>query len=172
MEIIPRPKRKILHFETILFYFSTIIFILVITASLYFWFQERLKKREISQIENKISALKTPEIKKSEDEVLKYKQKISDFSKLIEGHLFYSKIFPFLEQRTHKQIYFSKMDLDFENGIISLSGEAPNFPILSQQLEILKSDKSLISKLKDINLGRDGKVSFLIQISFSKNILK
>jgi hypothetical protein len=172
MEIIPKPKRKIPSLETIFLYFSILIFIFSIFASFYFWFQEKSKKKGISQIEEKISVLKTPEIKKVEEEVLKYQNKISDFSNLIKDHPFYSKIFPYLEQKTHKQIYFSRMDLDFENSTISLSGQSPNFSVLAQQLEVFKEDPSFQTQLKEVTLGKEGKVDFKIEITFDKNILK
>jgi short subunit fatty acids transporter len=172
MEIIPKPKRKIPSLETLFLYFSILIFIFSIFASFYFWFQEKSKKKEISQIEEKISVLKTPGIKKTEEEVSKYQKKISDFSKLIKGYLFYSKIFSYLEQKTHKQIYFSKMDLDFENSTISLSGKSPNFSVLAQQLEVFRGDPFLKTQLKELDLGKEGKADFKIEITFDKSILK
>jgi len=172
MEIIPKPKRKIPSPETLFLYFSILIFICTVFASFYLFYQEKAKKREISQIEEKVLALKTPEIKKAEEEVSKYQEKISYFSDLIKEHLFYSKIFPYLEQKTLKKIYFSRMDLDFENSTILLSGQSPNFSLLAQQLEILKEDPSLKAQLKEINLGKEGKIDFTIEITFDRNILK
>jgi hypothetical protein len=64
------------------------------------------------------------------------------------------------------------MDLDFENSTILLSGQSPNFSLLAQQLEILKEDPSLKAQLKEINLGKEGKIDFTIEITFDKNILK
>ena len=172
MEIIPKPKRKLPSLETIFLYFSILIFILLIFLSFYLWLKEQSKKREISQIEEKILSLKTPQIKKAEEEILKYQQKISHFSELIKNHLYYSKLFPYLEQRTHKKIRFSKMDLDFENSTLLLSGESPNFSVLAQQLEILKQDPFLKTQLKEVNLGKEGNVDFKIEIKFDKKILK
>jgi hypothetical protein len=172
MEIIPKPKRKLPSLETIFLYFSFLIFLFSILFSLYLLVQEKSKKREISKIEEKILALKSPEVKKMEEEVLKYQEKILNFSNLIKDHLFYSKIFPPLEQKTHKQIYFSKMDSDFENSTIFLSGQSPNFFVLAQQLEVFGEDPSLKVELKEVGLGKEGKVNFKIQITFDKNILK
>ena len=172
MEIIPKPKRRLPTPETIFLYFSILIFVFVIFISFYFWSEEKSKRKEISQLEEKILALKTPEIKKEEEKVSKYQEKISHFSELIKDHLSYSKIFPYLEQKTHKQIYFSRMELDFENSTLFLSGESPNFSVLAQQLEILKNDPFLTSQLKEVNLGKEGKVNFKLEINFDKSILK
>jgi len=172
MEIIPKPKRKLPSFETIFLCFSILIFIFSTSFSLYLWLEEKSKKREISQLEEKILALKTPEMKKAEEEILKYQQKISHFSELIKDHLYYSKLFPYLERRTHKRIHFSKMDLDFENSTLLLSGESLNFSVLAQQLEILRQDPFLKTQLKEVNLGKGGNVDFKIEINFDKKILK
>jgi hypothetical protein len=172
MEIIPKPKRKLPSPETFLLYFSILIFICSVFTSFYLFYQEKLKKKEISQIEGKILTLKTSEIKKAEEEVLKYQNKILDFSNLIKDHLFYSKIFSFLEQKTHKQIYFSRMDLDFENSTLLLSGQSPNFSVLAQQLEVFKEDPFVKAQLKELNLGKEGRVDFKIEINFDKSILK
>jgi hypothetical protein len=172
MEIIPKPKRKIPSLEIIFLYLSILIFAFTLLVFFYFWSQEKSKKREISQIEEKILALKTPEINQKERKVSYYQEKISHFSDLIKDYVFYSKIFPYLEQKTHKQTYFSKMDLDFENSTISLSGESQSFPALAQQLEILKGDPSLKVQLKEVSLGKEGKVNFKIEINFDKSILK
>jgi hypothetical protein len=172
MEIIPKPKKREFPLEVIFLYLSIFIFVATVIFSFNLWSKERAKKREISQIEEKISSLKTPEVKKAEEEVLKYQEKILDFSKIIEDHLLLSKIFPYLEQKTHKKIYFSKMDLDSEKSTIFLSGQSPDFYVLAQQLEILKSDPSLKVQLKEANLGKEGKVDFKIEITFDKSILK
>jgi short subunit fatty acids transporter len=172
MEIIPKPKRKIPSLETIFLYFSILIFVCSLIVSFYFSLKEKSKKREISQIEEKILAVKTPEIKEKEEEVLKYQRKILNFSNLTKDYLFYSKIFPYLEQRIHKQIYFSRMDLDFENSTLSLFGHSPNFAVLAQQIEIFRSDPFLTAQLKEIMLGKEGKVDFKIEVKFDKSILK
>ncbi len=172
MEIIPKPKRKLPSPETIFLYFSILIFLSAIFTSFYFWFEEKSKRKEISQLEEKILALKTPEIRKKEEEVSKYQEKISHFSELIKDRLSYSKIFPYLEQKTHKQIYFSKMDLDLESSTLLLSGESPNFFVLAQQLEIFKNDPFLKLQLKELSLGKEGKVNFKLEINFDKSILK
>jgi len=172
MEIIPKPKRKILSLETIFLYFSILIFGLSIFFSFYLRHLETSKRHEISQIEEKISALRTPEIRRVEEEVLKYQRKISDFSNLIKDYLLYSKLFPYLESKTHKDIYFSRMDLDSGRSTISLSGQSPNFIVLGEQLEIFKADPFLKPQLKEIGLGKEGKVDFKIEIVFDKSILK
>ena len=172
MEIIPKPKRKLPSLEKIFLSFSILIFLFSVLLSFYFWKLENLKKKELSQIEEKISALKTPEIEAAEKEVLKFQQKILDFSKLVKDYFLYSKIFSILESKTLKNIYFSKMDCDFENSTLSLSGQSPNFYILGQQLEVLKNEPSFRIQLKETSLNKEGKVDFKIEIVFDKSILK
>jgi hypothetical protein len=172
MEIIPKPKPKAIPLEIIFATVSFLILISVVFVSIYFFFDEKKKKREISQIEEKISALRTPQIKEIEEKVLKYQRKISFFSDLVKNHLHPSKIFPYLEQKTNKNVYFSSFDFDLENSKIILAGETPDFPSLFQQLEIFKEDPHLKTELKEMFLSKEGKVGFKLEISFDKEILK
>jgi preprotein translocase subunit SecF len=172
MEIIPKPKRELPHLEKIFFYLSILILLCSILFSFYFLIQEKVKEKKKTQIENRISALETKEIKEMREEVLRQQEKISQFSKLIKDYYFYSKIFPYLEKKIHQKVSFSKMELDFENSLISISGNSFSFSTLSQQLWVLNQDPGLKAELKEINLGKDGKVNFKIDITFDKKILK
>jgi cell division protein FtsL len=172
MEIIPKQKRKLPSLENIFLYISFLIFILMVFFFLFLFFQETLMKGKVSQLQEKLLSLKTPENEKTEKELLKYQDKISQFSKILDNHFFFSKIFPYLEERIHKQIYFNSMDLDFENSTIFISGQSPSFAILFQQMEVFQNDQFLKPELKELNLAEEGKVNFKIEIHFDKNILK
>jgi len=172
MEIIPKPKGKIPPLEKIFLYFSIFVFLCTVFSFFYLKHLENSKRKEISQLEEKISQLKTPQIQNAEKEILKYQKKISYFSELIKDYLFYSKIFPYLEERIHKKIYFSEIDFDFENSKILLLGESPDFYTLGEQMEIFKNTPSFQPQLKEFKLGKEGKVDFKIEIVFQKDILK
>ena len=172
MEIIPKPKARISLPETIFLYFSASVFIFLVIITFLFWGIERAKTKEKLKIEEQISSLKASEKTEQEKEVLKYQKKIGDFSRLIKEFFFPSKIFPYLEKTTHKKVFLTNLDLDFEKSIISLSGEVPDFPTLAQQLEIWQKDPSLKAELKGISLTPEGKVEFKAEITFDKSILK
>jgi hypothetical protein len=172
MEIIPKPKRRYIPFEKVILYFSLFILFFYIFYYFYLFFKEEGLKRKISQIEEDIRNLRTPEVIKMENTILSYQEKISNFSNLIKDFLFYSKFFPQLEEKTHKKIYFTNLSVNFEKSVISLSGESPSFYVLGQQIEIFKNNRNFTPELKSAGLGKEGKIDFSLEVIFDKNILK
>jgi len=171
MEIIPKPKRKIPSLENIFLYISFFVFVFTILFSVILLVQENIKKKESEILTQKITSFLTPELQILESEFLKYKNKIDSFSALLDNHLFYSKIFPLIENHMHKSVSLSNMSIDFEGGIINFSGISPNFYIIGQQAEVLKRVKYFKSELKNMDFGGQG-ISFEFEVSFDKDILK
>lgn len=172
IQIIPKPEKKPLTPERIFSFFSLIIFLFSLFLFFYLTIQEKKAHQEIATFEEKISNLKTPEIKSLEDEISNLQKKISAFSKIIEDHSFPSQFFSILEKNTHSEVYFSDIKLDLKNPKCILSGQASNFSVLAQQLYILQNIQFFQTKLSKISLSKEGKVDFELEIVFDKNILK
>jgi hypothetical protein len=172
MEIIPKPKRKLPSPEILFLYFSISIFLILALFFFRLWSLEKSKTKELSQIEEKISTLKSSPKSLEEEVVLKYYRKIPAFSNLIKDFFFPSRIFSYLEKNTHKRVYFKSAEIDFENSKIFLSGQSPDFSSLAQQLEILRKGPFSKVDLKEVSLGKEGKAEFKIEINFEKDILK
>lgn len=172
MEIIPKPKKKVITLEDLFLYFSAFVFIFAVIAYFYFAWAESTTKRAIAELEQKITNLKTPEREEAEKEVLRYQKKIADFSNLIREYIFCSKIFPHVEESVHKDVYLSRMDINFENSEMTILVNAPNFYTLGQQLAIFKNTPYFVPQLKEIGMSGEGKVSSNIILKFDKKILK
>jgi hypothetical protein len=172
MEIIPKPKRRVIDLGKLFLYFSIFIFLFSVLMSVYFYYVEKKEMLKLQAVEEKISNLRTPEVKEKEEYILKLQRKIYLFSQLIQDYFFPSKFFPYLEGKIHKKIFLSGINLDFENLKFTISGTAPDFSTLYQQLEIFRQDPYLKADLKDIYLGREERVNFTFEIKFEKNILK
>jgi cell division protein FtsL len=171
IQIIPKPE-KLISPEKIFLIFSIFIFLLSLLLFFYLFDSEKKLKKEISNFEEKISASKTEEIKSLEKEILRYQREISDFSKIIETHVFPSKFFQILEKNTHPKVYFSRFDFDLANSKCTLSGTAQDFYTLGQQFDIFKNNRSFQTKLSKISFGKEGKVDFEFEIIFQKEMLK
>jgi hypothetical protein len=172
VQIIPKVEKKPLNLQIIFLIFSIAVLFFSFFLFIYFKISEKGTNEEIAILNEKISSLKTPEIDSLEKEVLKYQDKISNFSKILGGHLFSSKFFPALEENTLKKISFSRINLDFKNSKCILSGKAPDFYTLQQQLDIFKGVKSFQTNLSRIFLGKEGTVEFEFEIIFDKSIVK
>lgn len=172
VEIIPKKETRVFKVEEIFFAISVLIFVFVIVFLGYCFFFEKNEKKLINQLETEISKAKTKEMMDLENEILMYQEKISDFSKIINEHYFYSKFFSLLEKNTHPKVVFVKSDFNFKEAKCLLVGETENFVNLFQQYELLKKEPSFSTNLNRISINKDGKVMFEAEVSFNKEILK
>lgn len=173
VEIIPKTAAKLPLWQNILFYFSLVLLSVAVLA--YFILVFSLKKAETTSenLEEILAKEKTVEEVVLEKEVFDYQKKIKDFSKLINLHLFSSNFFEFIEKNTHPQIWFSKLDLNPRKGEASLSGEAENFTVLHQQLQIFRADPKVLNlNLVKIAIGKEGGVDFGLNLGLDPSLFK
>jgi hypothetical protein len=173
VEIIPKPAAKVPLWQNLLFYFSFSLLLMVLLS--YFILGIYLKKAEITLngLEETLTKEKTAEEIALEKKITGYQRKIEDFSKLIGQHLLSSKFFEFIEKKSHSQVWFSKLDLNPVNGKAKLTGEAENFFILHQQLQILRKDPLVKNlDLVQITIGKEGRVDFDLNLEFQPALFK
>jgi hypothetical protein len=134
-----------------------------------------LKKAEaeITVLELDLTREMSPEKISLEKEILASKNKIDDFSYLIEQHLEVSRIFEIIQKITHPQVLFSKFDLNSRQGALKIFGETQNFETLGQQILILRGE-AVINKvnLETVSIGKEGKINFDLSLFFNPDIFK
>lgn len=173
IEIIPKPVEKIPFWQNFLFYFSVIL--LIISISSYFGFGYLLDKNKVifEGLEETLKREKTPEESALEDKVLGYQKKINTFSQLISEHFYGSEVFSLIEKLCHPQVWFSQFGFNFPEYSLMLSGNSDSFSVVGQQL-LLFEKESLIKEvnLSQLNLGKEGKIDFIINLSLDPTIFK
>lgn len=171
VEIIPKPKTQLPAWLSILFYLSLFLFLAIFAS--FFIFGNSLKnlQAEFENLEKSIAEQRTPEVIATEQEVLSYQKKISDFSLLLQGHLASSNLVGFLEEISHPKVWFSQFSLNAPEGQLTLNGYSDSFMSVGQQLLILK-EKPLIKSfnLSEISIGKQGEVSFVLSLSLDSKI--
>lgn len=172
IQILPKEEKKPFPLEKIFLIFSILIFILSLFYFGSLFFLEKKEKEKLKMFEEKISLLKTEEIQNLEKEILKYQREVSEFSEMIKDYFLPSKLFSFLESKAHPKIFFSKIDVDFPNSKILISGKGEDFVSLHQQYQIFREDPNLDFELKKISLDKEGKIDFEFEIVFKKDIIK
>lgn len=173
IEIIPRKAISLPLWLKILFY---ILIALLLTAVLSYFILGQFQKKSLTALQNleeEIRKEETPQKIAEEQEILNYQQKINDFSLILDHHLLPSKFFSFLEKISHPRIWFSKINLSPREALAIVSGRAETFPVLGQQLQILKSE-SLVKNvsLAKISLGEKGEIEFTLILSFDPKFFK
>ncbi|MDI6602653.1 MAG: hypothetical protein QME57_00845 [Patescibacteria group bacterium] len=173
VEIIPKPGVKVPYWQNILFYFSLGLFLMVVLS--YFILNIYLNRAEttLKKLEEALAKEKTAEEIALGKEIFGYQKKIENFSKLINRHLFGSKFFEFIEKNTHPQIWFSNLDLNPAKGEANLAGEAENFIVLYQQLQIFRTNPSVKNlDLGKIVIGKEGKINFDLNLGLDPSLFK
>jgi len=174
MEIIPKPPEKIPILEKIFFGFSFLLFILVVIFFGYLLYFTRELQSQKTDIEERIEALKTPEVERKEEELRFLEKQISAFKEKIETFTLASKFFPFLEEKILKSVLLTSIEIDLLNEKAFISAQASDFETLIKQYRIFKENEGKISDLKieSISFQPEGKLKFSLSFSFDKEILR
>jgi len=169
LEIIPKKTSPLPAWLNILFYASMAILVFCISAFFITGNSIKNNQKALLDLEKALSEGRTEERISLEKEILKYQQKIEDFSKIIGGHLTNSDVFDFIQKNCHPKVWFTQFNWESEKREISLAGITQSFESLGQQILILKGNDSV----KDLSLGKilinkEGKIEFSISFSLTK----
>ena len=168
IHIIPQKNEsKGFNLFNLLFYFCLILLIVFIIGSgALFLFRKNLTNN-LQDAETQIAAKGTSEDLALEKTVLLAQKKIDDFDYLVNFHKANSKFFTAFEGIAHPKVFFSKTDLNMNQGIVTLSGTAENFEALGQQFLIFKNEDYIKSiTLSKAVIAEGGKIDFSFDISF------
>jgi len=173
-EFIPKkPIRKEIPWDKISFYF--LVFVLVCSIAVYatLIYLGKNSLKELQKTRDELSQVKTLETTLLEKEIFSEQKRIKDFPILLKEHIYSSKIFKFLEEKSHPQIVFSEFDLNTNTTKLILSGKCDNFYILSQQMAVFREEPMINSlKLSNMSLNEKGEVEFTINISLNEGLFK
>jgi hypothetical protein len=165
--------QRILPWQNALFYSS--IGALILAGSLYalFLYLETSRSTDLKEVNLQITSVGTIEERKVEKEVFQTKNKIEDFSKMLDSRDKSSQVLTFMELIAHPSIWFSNFSLSVEEGTLSLSGETGNFKNLGEQISILRSNNMIESvDISEIAIGKEGQVVFGLTLTLNKEVMK
>jgi hypothetical protein len=166
-------QQRALPLHNIFFYAALAVLALVIAAFALLVHFEGRSSTLLQDLENQILQIGTKEEKQTEKEIFATKKKIDSFSKLIDIHKKPSLVFPLLEETVHPQIWLTGFDFNIESNILEISGEADNFRILAEQVNILKEKSEILGiSLSDIAISDTGNASFSLFLTLDPKIFK
>jgi len=92
---------------------------------------------------------------------------LSNIQNLLNSHTSASKVFDLLEKNTQPQIYYLSLIFSLTAKEIQLDGSAPNYGVLSQQLEVFKQIPEIKKvSLRDSAAVDDGTIHFSVRLIF------
>tara|TARA_Y100000310_G_scaffold286984_1_gene311588 strand:+ start:485 stop:997 length:513 start_codon:yes stop_codon:yes gene_type:complete len=118
--------------------------------------QERVENLEIL-----LSQGKLPQEISLEKRIFGVKERIEDFTNIVNTRKDMRPFLGFFEENTHPGIYFSQFSLNATKGTVSVTGSASSFQALEQQIQILKGHEGVEEMiLSSVGFGEKGQVSF------------
>lgn len=134
---------RVRHSTGISFYASFLIFLLVLAiyGGLIFLnrAQQTAKQEILAQIDQKRQELR-PELVQ---QIFSLEQRFKSMQALIQQHAFPSRIFTWLEQRTHPRVSFTTFSFDSPSRKLILAGATDSLTSLNQQIGIFQQDPNI-----------------------------
>lgn len=135
-------EKKILH--NLLWSFFISLFI-VGMGYLAIEFLQLKEAKEIQKLKQEIKVYEDEFISKSDDlkALVKYQQTYDNINLLLDSHLYWNKLFDFLETNVADDVHFLNVTAD-KNGLVSMAIVAKDYESLANQYEIFKSAEGVL----------------------------
>lgn len=166
--IIPKTIEKSPVWQEILFYFSIGLFLAAIFS--FFVLNNSQKKAEnsLQGLEQSLSQAGTADQISLEKEIKATEKQVNDFSRVLDSHLYPSKVFDFLPKIIHPKVRFKKTSLDAVKSEANISGETDSLTSLQQQVFIFQKEPLIESFiLNSFTIGEKGNINFSFNLSLS-----
>ena len=165
IEISVKPNVKFSKLAISLAIFAVIAYSV---SGFFYWYLMSGSNDFSAQIQKKEKAMiETDSEKQVKDYVLSKKQKIDNFSALLENHKKVANIFNKMEQITHPDVQFTSFAFSPDANKVKLEGTAKSFYALGQQFIILKQEQLI----KEINfsgilMDKEKGLNFSVELTF------
>jgi len=163
-------EKKILH--NLLWSFFISLFI-VGMGYLAIEFLQLKEAKEIQKLKQEIKVYEDEFISKSDDlkALVKYQQTYDNINLLLDSHLYWNKLFDFLETNVADDVHFLNVTAD-KNGLVSMQLVAKDYESLANQYEIFKSAEGVLKvdmTQAALNGGDAGEGGILLQSDNTNN---
>lgn len=72
--------------------------------------------------------------------------------------------FSFIEETVHPGVVFESMNANVETGIIVMSGRAPNFQTVYEQVAILREQEGVSARVQTVGMDKDRSAIFELEV--------
>lgn len=145
--------------------------VIAVTGGFYFW-KYRLNK-EVASFNTELQRLTSQRDMSLESRLNNLNNILEVFKGILDDHRYWSQVFKTLGEKTLNTVTFKSFDGNDDDSVFLLTGRAPSYGVLAQQIKILE-DTAQVSSVKASNIGlaEDGRVDFTLAVSFSKDLIK
>jgi len=156
-----------------------LIFILVIfliTTGAYFGldYWNKDKEAQLTILQEEFQGLRDSFALEQEQEVIIFEKKLNTLSKLLDNHIYFSKVLTALEELTHPQIYYTHLDFSTDKNMLTLEGVAKNQMVFSEAVSGLLNnpDKIKAVAVNNMKIDKNKNVVFSLYVFIQPSLLK
>lgn len=124
-------------------------------------------------LSSQLAQEETADQKALESSVLGYRQRLQDFSKVLNAHTSASRFFTALETLTYATVYFNDLIINPLDKTATISGKTDSFENLAKQVAIFKNATTVFNNasLSKINVAADGKITFTVVVAIKPDAI-
>ena len=130
-------------------------------------------KREKVSLEAQLQKKESERDLEFEKQAAKMGKNIKDLQKIMETHIYPSRLFKLLEELTLTKVQWTHLTVDLVENKIIPKGRAESYSVLARQIAVFENDPRLKKvETSNIVLGPSGGVDFNMVLEFKPAILK
>ncbi len=171
--IIPKSIPKKSKLQTILFYASIIVLVIIIFSYIIIGHFQNKALQTVQSLDAKLANIGTSEQKILEKDVLYYRDKIQSFAYLFDNHQHPLNFLKILEDIRQEDVIFTKFSMNVLEHNVVLNGQTNGFKVLGEQLNIFKQNKAIKNiELSQMSMSNLGIVNFVFDLEIEPDALK
>lgn len=148
----------------------TILLLIVVFYVSSEWYAGALKNEAERTRARALDAQRQGELA-AEDEVRAFSARLDGIGSLLDSSTLTSKIFEFLEKKTHPKVQFTDFSFRTSTGEVILGGVTESYKTFGEQFYVLENDKNISAlKIANITLGKSGQVVFNISFKLAASL--
>lgn len=107
----------------------------------------------------------------AEDEVRAFSTRLDGIDFLLDNPTLTSKVFEFLEKKTHPKAQFTDFSFRTSTGEVILGGATESYKTFGEQFYVLENDENISAlRIVNITLGKSGQVVFNISFKLAASL--
>ncbi len=126
---------------------------------------------KLSNIKNQVTFLQSQEDVAKENSMADFSNRLDTLSTILNEHIYFSRIFPFISRITLPQVVYGSFQADATTGSLKLDGAADSFSTMAKQLVLFYDNNQIKSvDISNIKIGQNGGVTFSVNLSIDPSI--
>lgn len=161
----------------VFFYFVLILLLLELGFYAFLFFSNRQITRQAQTVQQKTAdiELEIGKVDKERKDAISVQSRLKNLDTLLEGHLFWSKVFAEMESKTYKPIRFESLQVDQINNRFVITGFAATQTDIAKFMLGLRTSPHILAtnlRTSSAQLSEQSGYTFSIDVTFDPKLLR